>query len=109
MNAQISKNENDKFCLHNLSSRNGEYLTDISLENSLACQDTKFLKREAKLWSYTYPNNAKAQLDYILMNKKGMNSILNCEAYSSFEGVSSDHRIISVKIHLSLCRNKKKV
>ena len=28
-------------------------------------------------------------------------------AYSSFEGVSSDHRIVTAKILLSLCRNKK--
>ena len=36
------------------------------------------------------------------MNKKWINSTLNCEAYSSFEGVSSDHWIIRAKIHLSL-------
>ena len=60
-----------------------------------------------KLWTYTYANNSKAQLDYILINKKLINSVLSCEAYSSFEGVSSDHRIISARIHLSLCRNKK--
>ena len=42
-------------------------------------------------------NNAKAQLDYILMNKKWINSTLNCEAYSSFEEVSSDHRIITAE------------
>ena len=40
-----------------------------------------------KLWTYTYTNNAKAQIDYILINKKWINSALNCEAYSSFEGV----------------------
>ena len=33
------------------------------------------------------------------------NSALNCEAYSSFEGVSSDHRIVTAKIRLSLRRN----
>ena len=27
---------------------------------------------------------------------------MNCEAYSSFDGVSSDHRIVTVKIRLSL-------
>ena len=30
---------------------------------------------------------------------------MNCEAYSSFEGVSSDHRIVTAKIRLSLRRN----
>ena len=31
--------------------------------------------------------------------------MLNCEAYSSFEGVSSDHRIVTPEIHLSRHRN----
>ena len=30
---------------------------------------------------------------------------MNCEAYSTFEGVSSDHRIVTAKIHLSLRKN----
>ena len=36
------------------------------------------------------------------MNKKWINSTLNCKAYSSFESVSSDHRIVTAKISLSL-------
>ena len=50
----------------------------------------------------------KAQLDYISVNKKWINSVQNCEAYNSFEGVSSDHRIVSIKVQLSLRANKKK-
>ena len=38
------------------------------------------------------------------MKKKWNNSALNCEAYSSFEDVSSDHRIVTPKILLSLRR-----
>ena len=44
----------------------------------------------------------------VSINKKWINSVMNCEVYSSFEGVSSDYRIVSVKIRLSLRRNKKK-
>ena len=33
---------------------------------------------------------------------------MNCEAYSSFEGVSSNHRIVTAKIRLSLRRNTKR-
>ena len=33
---------------------------------------------------------------------------LNCEAYSSFEGVSTDHRIVTAKIRLSLRKNDKR-
>ena len=39
------------------------------------------------------------------MNKKLINRALNCEAYSSFEGVSSVHWIVTVKIRLNLRRN----
>ena len=45
------------------------------------------------------------QIDCILINKKWNNSALNCGAYYSFEGVSSDHRIVTAKIRLSLRRN----
>ena len=61
MNAQVGKDEKPKFNLHNLSNRNGEHLTDLTLENRLICLSTKFQKRKGKLWTYTYANNAKAQ------------------------------------------------
>ena len=48
------------------------------------------------------------QIDYVLINKKWKNSALNCEAYSSFEGVSTDHRIVTAKIRLSLRKNDKR-
>ena len=105
MNAQIGKNISLKFSLHNSSNRNGEHPTDFMLKNRLICLNTKFQKKKSKLWTYTYTNNTKAQIDYIFINKKWNNSVLNCEAYSSFEGVFSDHRIIMAKIQLSLRRN----
>ena len=40
-----------------------------------------------------------------LKNKKWNNSALNCEEYSSFEGVSSDYKIVTAKIRLSLRKN----
>ena len=62
-------------------------------------------KKEGKLWTYTYANNTKAQIDYVFMNKKWKNSAMNCKASSSFKGVSSDHRIVTAKIRLSLQKN----
>ena len=107
MNAQIGKNGNNKYSLHNTSNRNGQHLTDFMIENRLACLNTNYQKREGKLWTYMYANNTKAQIDYVLINKKWENSALNCEAYSSFEGVSTDHRIVTPKIRLSLRKNAK--
>ena len=43
-----------------------------------------------------------------MLNKKWKNSALNCEAYSTFEGVSTDHRIVTAKIRLSLRKNAKR-
>ena len=62
MNAQIGKNVNKKFSLHNSSNRNREYLIDFTLKNRLICLNTKFQKRNGKLWTYSYANNTKAQI-----------------------------------------------
>ena len=105
MNAQNGKNRNNKYSLQNTSNRNGQHPTDFMIENRLACLNTNYQKREGKLWTYTYANITKAQIDYVLINKKWKNSAMNCEAYSSFEGVSTDHRIVPAKIRLSLRKN----
>ena len=105
INARIGKNGNHKYSLHNSSNRNGQHLTDFTIENRLTCLNTKFQKGEGKLWTYTYANNTKAHIDFVFINKKGENSAINCEAYSSFDGVSSDHRIVTAKIRLSIRRN----
>ena len=73
-------NVNHKFSLLNSSNRNGEHLIDFTLENRLTWLNTKFQKRKGKLWTHTYTNNTKAQIDYAFINKKWNNSALNCEA-----------------------------
>ena len=60
MNAQIGKNGNHKYSLHNSSNRNAQHLTNFKIENRLTCLNIKFQKREGKLWTYTYANNTKA-------------------------------------------------
>ena len=57
MNAQIGKNINNKFNLHDSTNRNEEYLTNFTLENGFKCLNTKFQKRKGKLWTYTYPKH----------------------------------------------------
>ena len=96
---------NNKYSLHNSSNRNGQHLTDFTTENRLTYLNTNFQKREGKLWTYTNANNTKAQIDFVFINKKWKNSAVNCEAYSSFVGVSSDHQIVTAKTRLSLRKN----
>ena len=98
MNTQIRKNGNNKYSLHNTSNRNGQHLTNFMIENRLICLNTNYQKREGKLWTYTYTNNSKALIDYVFINKKWKNSTMNCKAYFSFKGVSSDHQIVTAKI-----------
>ena len=43
----------------------------------------------------TKPNVSKTELDYTFINTKWINSIFDCDGFSSFDGVSSDHRIVS--------------
>ena len=76
--------------------------------NKLICLNTRYQKRTGKRWTHTNPNGSKAQLDYLLINKKWINSCINCEPYNSFCGVSSDHRIVSCNLRLSLRKNKTK-
>ena len=102
MNAQIGKNGNNKYSLHNTSNWNRQHLTEFMMENRLTCLNKNYQKREGRLWTYTYANYRKAQIDYIFINKKWKNSAMNCKAYSPFEGVSSNHRIVMAKIRLSL-------
>ena len=45
---------------------------------------------------------------YLLINRKWRNSAKNCRAFNSFVSVSSDHRIVSAQIRLTLRANKKK-
>ena len=44
---------------------------------------------------------------YILIRKKCMNSVRNSRAYSSFDSILSDHRIVSTTLNLSLRCSKR--
>ena len=44
MNAQIGKNRNNKYSLHNTSNRNGQHLIDFMIENKLTWLNTNFQK-----------------------------------------------------------------
>ena len=107
MNTQIGKNRNNKYSLHITSNRNRQHLIDFMIENRLTCLNANFKKREGTLWTYTYANKSKSQIDCVFINRKWKNSAMNCKAYSSFEGVSSDHRIVTAKVRLSLRQKKK--
>ena len=108
LNAQIEQSIHHEFTYPYISNRNGEYLEHFLIEIGLLCINTWFQKRRGKLWTYTYPNGDRAQLDYMMINKKWINSVQNYEACHSLESISTDHSIVSSRIKLSLRANKKK-
>ena len=107
INAQLGRNQHHKHAFHPETNRNGKHFNHFLTENNLYCLNTRFQKKRGKLWTHTYPTSVKAQPDYISVNKKWINSVQNCEVCNSFESVSSDHRIVSIKVQLSLRADKK--
>ena len=59
-----------------------------------------------KRWFFEDPKGNHYLLDYILVNSKWKNCVLNSEAYSIFESVGSDHSVIAARIRLSLRSTK---
>ena len=77
-NAHLGTDHNNKFSFHTEANRNGILMEQLLIENSLHCLNTNFQKKKGKLWTHTHPNSFKAQLDFIIVNKKWINSARNC-------------------------------
>ena len=107
-NAHLGQSDGFKFAYHQQTNRNGHMMKDYLKENNLLCINTAFQKRPGQLWTHKSPKGTKAQLDYIIINRKWKNSVKNSRSFNSFVNVDSDHRIVSAKFRLSLRANKKK-
>ena len=94
--------DESRFTFHESTNRNGYHLLDFINEFNLIIANTHFQKPRRKLWTFQYPNSSKAQLDYILVRRKWVNSVQNVEAYNTFNTVGSDHRVITARVQLSL-------
>ena len=104
-NAKVSS-AHVKFAHDKRTNENGMKLLDLACEKSLCITNTMFEKRTGKRWSFEDPKGKHYLLDYILVNSKWKNSVLNSEAYSTFASVGSDHRVVTAKIRLSLRATK---
>ena len=94
------------FTFNNETNRNGEKLFDLMEEYNLFSANNSFMKSKNQLWTYESPSGLRSQLDYMLFRKKWKNSIHNSRSFSSFT-VSSDHRVVSSSVQLSLRSSKK--
>ena len=94
-----------KFAHDKRTNENGFRLLDLASEKSLCITNTMFRKRLGKRWSFEDPKGKRYLLDYILVNSKWKNSIMNTECYSSFASTGSDHRVVTTEVRLSLRAN----
>ena len=78
---------------------------DVSISTAL---DVSTLFFQSFLWINTIISTCSLCRYIYIYIYIWKNSALNCEAYSSFEGVSTDHRIVTAKIRLSLRKNAKR-
>ena len=100
-NARLGRSD-APYTYHEDTNRNGTYLASLLLEQELLPVNAMFRKRMGKRWTFQDPMGTKRQLDYILVRRKWRNSILNAEAYNTFNSVGSDHRVVSMRVRLSL-------
>ena len=105
-NAKVGT-EDANFSFNPSTNRNGEKLLDLAEEFHLTITSTNFMKPSKKLWTHESPKGDRSQIDYILVRKKWSNSIKDCQAYSTFSTVGSDHRIVSATVCLSLRVSKR--
>ena len=106
-NTHIGKDDT-KYTFHDRTNANGKLLIDIAEEPNMIIPNTTFQKKPGKLWTYVSDmGGTKSQIDYILINRKWKNSVKN--VYISFASISSDHRIVTAKIKLSLRKTKARV
>ncbi len=56
------------------TNNNGNLLLDLTIENEMIPPNLQFPMKVSKLWTFTYPNQSQAQIDYILINKKWIKS-----------------------------------
>ena len=99
----------DDVALHTLSTatnRNGQMLSDLADQFNLLVLNTRFQKRKGKLWTFTYPNGGKAQIDFVLANKKWRNSYKDCASFNIFDAIGSDHRVVTCKCMISYRQSK---
>ena len=92
-----------RYSYHQKANINGEIVNELVKETNLMVTNTHYRKKAGKLWTFISDmNEAKSQVDYIMVNRKWRNTVKNCEAYSTFSSVGSDHRILTAKLKLSL-------
>jgi exonuclease III len=101
-----------RHAFHETTNENGQKLVDFCEAADIRPAQHRFPHPKSRVWTWQHPTSRnkntdnRAQLDHILVNGKWLNSIKNIRAYDTVE-INSDHRIVSIKIKISLRKTEK--
>ena len=82
-------------------------MVDYAERFQLMVANTNLMKPETKLWIFQQPSGSRSQSRLYTNQKEAENSRRNCQSFSSFCSIGSDHRIVSC--HPSFNCSKKPV
>ena len=84
-----------KHLFHESSNSNGELVHNFVEETGLFINNTSFHKKLGKLWTFVSDlSGTKFHVDYVMINRKWKTAVHNCESYSSFNSMGSDHLVV---------------
>ena len=73
---QVKEEDAIRRSIDDKTNRNGNLLLDLISENEQIPLNSHFLKKTSKLWTFMYPDQTRAQIDFILVNKKWVKSAI---------------------------------
>ena len=114
-----TKNVLGQFTKGYLTNKNGEKLLQFSSENDLYLTNTRFQHKMSRRTTWTAPyrslkmpngetrrNPIRNQIDYILINQKYLQFVLNSRSYNQLS-TSTDHNIVIMNLDLKLSKLNK--
>jgi exonuclease III len=107
LNAKVGKDHltwQDNIGPHGLGSVNerGERLLEFCCVNQLCISNTYFPHKPSRKWTWAHPNGrSKNMIDYIMINRRWKNSILDCRSFPSADA-GTDHQLLICKLRLKL-------
>ena len=78
----------------------GQRLADFSAANNLSILNTQFKHHKRRRFTWTSPDQStRNQIDYMLINKKWSNNVLDSRTKPSADG-DTDHKLVFSKVQL---------
>ena len=107
MNARIDQRDPIASVYNGTAKENRQRLREHTFQDfKLQAINTRYIKLKGYLWTQKLSCGMEEHIDYILIDAKWNNSVLNCEVYNTFFTVGFEHIILTAKLKLSLMETK---